>query len=388
MSRIYGDKDAIAAAKRAKPGDKKVYINFDAINELPEEFEVVVSKIEFDPKNLDADFSDVGNGHYMPQPQLMYRIAEAKGIRGCQDSITEPVIEEVDINPLLMKGLGEQPIMRKMCVGRKVSKQSKVVEEDGTERSSSLCTCIYNVWERCKELWSREEMDTNGYDDKIVKTGEYEYFGKKKYGPHYKKGQYVFEIKYNLPLKRQLHFDSEMKFAHAKAETKAHEKTIRELAGLMTGYKKNDLSEGKLYFAKVRRSREILKAESAARLSALSKGKQIEQKPQVSLFGPGEIEEQITQVNPVDFPVVEEKKESILKDKPKWEQFIEVINHYSEENIIPTDIKKSVEKAFDWVFSGKEKAEEHTEYWEKAINILRALENDIPKLGKIEHNLY
>jgi hypothetical protein len=140
MSRIFGEKETIEAAQKAGPGDKTVYINWDAIRELPDEYEVVISKVEYNPKNLEIDFSSVGNGFYMPQPQLMYRIAEAKGIRGGEKSISEPIVEDTDINPMMCKGIETPPQFRKMIVGRRVRKYSLVLEEDGTERRSSVCT--------------------------------------------------------------------------------------------------------------------------------------------------------------------------------------------------------------------------------------------------------
>ena len=49
-------------------------------------------------------------------PQLMYRIAEAKGIHGGEKSISEPVIEDIDINPLLMAPLTQAPTIQRRTV--------------------------------------------------------------------------------------------------------------------------------------------------------------------------------------------------------------------------------------------------------------------------------
>ena len=91
-------------------------------------------------------------------------------------------------------------------------------------------------------------------------------------------------------IQRRSHFDSEMKFAHAKAESKAYLKTIRELAGMPTGFQSADLTSGKMLFARIRRSKAVLKMETAARISAMSRG--IESQPaKAMLFGPAETEE-------------------------------------------------------------------------------------------------
>jgi len=230
----------------AKPGDRAVYVNMDAIRELPEQFEAVITKVLYDKNKLENDFSNVGSRDtpsWMPDPQLMYKIAEAKGISGISGS-SESIVEEVDINPMLRKAMDASPTTRKMVVGKRVTKQSFVIQDDGTERHSSLCTTEYNVWERCMELWSKEEAFTDGY----TKEGK-------------------FPTKYDTMYKRRAHFDAEMKFAQPKAETKANLKTIRELAGMMTGFAPDDLKTGFLIFSRVRRSSDSLKVEAAAMMS-------------------------------------------------------------------------------------------------------------------------
>ena len=125
-----------------QPGDKSVYINFDAIKDLPEEFEVVVTEVLFDPKNLAESFSNVGSNNnpaWQPKVELMYKIAEACGISGGDESETQPMVEEVDINPMLMKPMDAPPTYRRMTVGRSVSKRSSRLMEDGS-LLWSVCT--------------------------------------------------------------------------------------------------------------------------------------------------------------------------------------------------------------------------------------------------------
>ena len=52
-----------------KPGDPSVYINFDAIADLPDEYEAVITEVLFDPKKLEEFFANVGskaNPSWMP----------------------------------------------------------------------------------------------------------------------------------------------------------------------------------------------------------------------------------------------------------------------------------------------------------------------------------
>jgi len=342
--RIIGNEQTIKAAQAAAPGDRSVYVNWDLISELPDQFEAVVTAIDI---NISKDFTDVGNGTYMPTTQLMYRIAEACGIDGGEKSIVEPIIEEVDINPLLMKGLEDAPTMRKMTVGRRVSKYSTRLQEDGTVLRSSVCTVEYNVFERCLEAWTKEEMYTEGY----TKSGK-------------------FPAKYNSALKRKFHFQSELKFAQAKAETKAHVKTIRELAGLVTGYKAADLAGGRLIFSRVRRSKEILQAEAAARLSAMSQGieKVLDSSPLL-------IEE--PKPEPVKITPVPEPAPVLNREKA-----IEKIKFYSENNLVNPDLSPRAEKLLDWLFSTKEPMA-HPTHWQAAVNLLEEIEKDIPEEGRL-----
>ena len=81
---------------------------------------------------------------------------------------------------------------------------------------------------------------------------------------------------------------TEMKFAHAKAESKAYLKTIRELAGMPTGFQSADLTSGKMLFARHnRKDKAVLKMETAARISAMSRG--IESQPAKAMPFPGSL---------------------------------------------------------------------------------------------------
>ena len=372
MSKIIAEKGVLEYCQKAKPGNKTVYVNMDAINELPDQFEVVLTEINFD---LKQDFSDVGSGNFMPTSALMYRVAEATGISGGSNSITEPVVEEVDINPMLMKGMEAEPTFRKINVGRKVSKFSTLLQEDGTLRRSSPCTSIFNVWERCLELWSAEEANTKGYDSSIVK--------------HYQDGNAYYEytwnketkkksLKYDTTFKRRAHFNAEMKFAHAKAETKAHSKTIRELAGLMTGYTAPDLKEGKFIFSKVRKSQESLKLEQAANLSRISAGNTPSPAAAI-LFTPDEEE-----MEEVAEAMIHEEDAFETEDiiPTKEEKLLGIFQTYEKLEELSTDDKAVIGKCIKWLKSKPDqKKDNYNTLWDTIIVRLKSIEPHVD----IEH---
>lgn len=265
MSKIIGDEKTIQKSKAAKPGAKYSFINWEAVDELPEQFEAVVTGVKFD---LNKDFIKMPGNKYYPDNNLSYRIAEACGISGCEDSINEPLFADININPMFCKSLLDAPNIRNIQIGAKVTKRSKKQTEDGTFIYSSACTQEYNVWNRCMELWANEEQITKGYTEKNPM-----------------KGNYPYKVKYSTPYDRQSHFYSELKFATAKAETKAYCKSIRELASMPTGFEVADLAQGELIFNKVRRSSQSLKLEQAARLAALSSGIKPPEEESQMLFG-------------------------------------------------------------------------------------------------------
>jgi type III secretion system FlhB-like substrate exporter len=361
MSTIKGNNATIKAAQDAKPGDKTVLINWDAIRELPDQYEVIISEVKFDTSNLKASFSDVGNGNFMPSPDMHYKIAEAKGISGGDNSNIEPIYEEVNISEM---NRIEKPSFQKMLVGYRCQKFSTVMEEDGTLRRSSPCTIDYNVWNRCAELWAKEEETTEGYKGNLDKY-------------RITRGSKSWDLypKYNSKWKRKSHFQSELKFAMQKAETKAHEKTIRELAGLQTGYTAEELQSGRLIFAKVRRSKEALQLEAAAHLGRISQGLP-EPKSGQMLFGNGTIETAEEEKPPV-FEVVKTNRELI----------IEALETYKKGDSIPENLIETADNILGWL-NKKEDAESDQVYWPKAINALELIEKDIPAEFRVDHKLY
>jgi hypothetical protein len=371
MSKIISDPDILDRVKKAKAGDVSVYINYEAIKELPEEFDVQISKVKFDIK---TDFSKVTKQEpitYMPTPALMYKVAEAKGISGNDNKIVSPLYENVNINEMFRK---EEFKMMNTLVGYTCTKQSSVLNEDGTVRVSSPCTIDYNAWNRCLELWTKEESYSDGYK---------------------KQGKYDF--KYDTQFKRKAHFYYELKFAMQKAETKAFEKTIREMAGLMTGYTADDLKEGAWYFARVRRSSKIMKLETAARLTALENGNG-ENKPATRLlFGPEPTEPAKTeqQQEPEERKIGKDISDvEIIPEEPEKtdpEKMSAVLKKYLSDEEIRKNIQgiDKVNLLIEWL-DGKPNINEGTDssLWKKAIRKLQEIEGGMHEFMREEHGLY
>jgi hypothetical protein len=373
---IQGKKEIIERVKKAKPGDPAVYVNMDAIEQLPDEYESTIVEVDFD---INRDFANINEGTkkepvYYPLVPFMNRIAEKRGIVGYGDSIVEALYEEVNIS--LMEMMDEPKIM-KMKVGYIVKKRAAVMMEDGIFKPTEWRAGMYNAWEEANNLWSKEEMYTEGYTKPP------------KYPPN----------KYDTKWKRRYHFRQEMDKALGIAESTSWSICIREITGMLTGYKPEYLTEGKFYFAKIRRSKLAIKAETAARLTALSSGKQIESQPQEMLFGPDAQagqepvpHEQAMQQSPIEFPTIEPEpvKQEPPPPAPKWEQYIAVVDGYRKENIIPEDAKSALIGAYNWIKKMQDEAETDTggKWWNQAVQILKTLENVIPEVGRAEHTIY
>lgn len=367
---IFGEPEVIKRAEDAGPGDKIVYVNMDAIRQVPDGFEIVFSEVKFNPNDLEANFSPVGGGMLMPKTDLMYAIGEARGISGVGSAKVEPVYEIINRSDIEMKEAAE---MVKIKVGYQCAKISEVTEEDGRQRKSSQCTILYNAFDRCMELWTKEEMYTSGYS---------------------KKGKY--DNKYQTKWQRRAHFAAELKFSQQKAETKAYCKTIRELAGLQTGYTKADLKEGRFIFAKVQRSRDVLKAETVARLTAMSAG--IEPTIQEQLFG--KTPEQIEALPEIDIThlgkgeVIEPAPDlGLVPDEapkaPSQSGVLSgILKNYRDGKMITGEVAGSVDKLIEWLDNPAEVHENNSEKWPKAIAILKYLEKVIPPASKIKHKLF
>lgn len=350
MSNVIGNKKMIDWARKLPVGNRQCYINWEAISELPPQYEAVVTSIRFDVamlgQSLDQNFTEVSH-KYMPTTSMYYKIAEACGISGDVSKV-EPLYEEIDINPMLCKDITEVPTIRKIKTGVSVTKQSKRLAEDGQYLLSSPCTNTYNAWDRCTNVWLKEEMYTDGYTKPA------------KYPP-----------KYKSPYARKLHFSDELKLADQKSESKAYCKTIRELAGLPTAFERNDLINGVLVFYKIRRSAKALQLEQAARLSAINSN--IPDNTPL-LFDDDE-------QPPIEMPLDEQPPE--VEEKTLLDTFKDYADIIDDNKIIP--------KVIEWLESvkGHEQEPGNIAAYKKAVKNLDDIEKGLQDPGqKIPHPVF
>jgi len=385
MSKIYGDKNTIKKARDAKPGDTMSYVNWEAIDELPDEFESRIEKVEF---TIDNDFDLTGDDMYYPHPDLMNRIAEKRGISGTLNSVIESIIEEVNINPLLCKPLEDPPVIQKKIVGMRVTKVGYTLEIDGTLKPSLPCTVDFNVWNRCCNEWAKEEEKTNGYDKSIQKTMpngniyyELEYYDKNKK----ETAPYKFFPKYNTKYKRNAYFEKLKLFDQRNADTKSKNVVVRTIVGMPTGFAKKDLKEGYFIVYRICRSREILKLETAANLTRISQGG--EPSPAGNLlFGPVDEPEGI---EPAKDPEPEPDPfdmEDVTPSAPTPEE--ELLGIFLTYQAILKD-DNSMEPARSWLEKKPDNtAANYQRGWDKAIGILKDIEKKLDLSQLVEHKFY
>ena len=360
---IIGNEKVIADSKSARPGDPSNMVNWDALNALPDLYDGQVVQVKFNPPVDDknsGDFSPVGGGMYMPSTDLMNRIADARGISGLDMTSVQPIYNDVDWNRMILD-FKNLPKLVKMLVGYTVVKQGQVLVEDGTMRISSPCTVSYNAWERVNELWSKEEMYSNGYATQS------------KYPP-----------KYDNRFKRQAAFDAELKFAERKADSKARNVVIRELCGLQTGYTTADLSKGYFTFYKIVRSSWAIKSEHGARLQALARGVG-DHSASTALFGPAKEEPVKIEQTPVSddtadlaAQAAEPTERIITRDFA-----IRALEQYLAVSLVPDESKPGVQGLIGWLKATPD-AEKQDVYWTKTIGWLKTIEDKIPPQMRAE----
>lgn len=292
-------------------------------------------------------------------------MSEARGISGMDMAVVEPLYEDIDWN-IMARNEKDTPKLVRYLVGYRCTKQGKVLAEDGTERISDPCTVNYNAWERVCELFSKEEMYTEGYT---------------------KPGKYGF--KYDTMFKRRNAFASEMKFAERKADSKARNVVIRTLCGMPTGYDIESLKLGYFVIGKIIRSAWAVKSEHAARLQALSQGVG-DQSASNLLYGPATTEpippadNEPTQTNsdqPLQYTVVDQDLASQALDagQPMTQAvMIKALTQYKTSNLIPSGMADSIDKLLVWL-NGTQGAESNASYWAMALSRLAAVEEKIPK---------
>ena len=388
MSKILGDLKVIEAAKALPAGSPANLVCWDAINNLPDMFSGYITQVKY-TKN---DFDEVGGGNYMPSPDLVNKICEARGIFGCDGGSVEPFYIEVDWNRLACK-FNEPPHMVKMHVGYVAKKKGQVMMEDGVMRTSDECVVLYNAWERlCADRWGPEEAATDFYAPEKMKAYPngnkyYEYTWYDKSTKTQKTGKR--DVKYDTRGKRQLSLDEEMKFAQRKADTKARNVVIRVITGMNTGYTDAELKDGVFYFHRIQRSEFSIKAEQAAYLQRLTN-------PHVSLPS-SEIYDEPRNVTP-ESNAAQPQASADQAPEPSEPQdgadgepepisranmLHDVLKTYRERGLVPEANAKSVDSLIDWL--EKEPNPESSSYWEKAIKVLGIIEAIIAEDKRIAH---
>lgn len=391
MSKIYGDADTIKEAKEAKPGDTKSYVNWEAIDELPDEFESRIEKVEFD---IDNDFDLTGDDMYYPHPDLMNRIASKRGISGTLKSTVETIIEEININPLLCKQLEDLPNIQKKIVGMRVTKVGFTLEIDGTLKPSLPCTVDFNVWNRCCNEWAKEEEKTNGYDKSIQKTMpngnvyyELEYYDKSKK----KTVPYKFFPKYDTKYKRNSYFEKLKLFDQRNADTKSKNVVIRTIVGMPTGFSRKSLKEGYFIVHRICRSREILKLERAAHITRIAQGDTPSPSGKL-LFAPDneadqemeEVAEEIINGEEAD-PF---EPEDVTPTEPTDEEkLLGIFQSYEHLEELTPENKTKIGKCIKWLNSNPaQDNENYPKLWKKILGSLDTIELNVDFDNKVEHD--
>lgn len=367
---INCNKDVLKRIKSAKPGDPSVLVSLEALESLPEIYSATIVSIPFsvpDGKNSNEDWSVVATYPqvmYMPTVNLLSRIADARGVSGLDNGTQKQIIQLVDWNRITMN-YSAPPQLVNYPVGYEVVKQGSVLQEDGTERISDPAIIIYNVFERCNELWTKEESATDNYKNVTVSSN-----GTKLYTAYNKQQA----CKYDSQAKRLAHLASEMKFAEAKASIKARNLVIRTLCGLQTGYNIDQLKNGCFYIGKILRSNFAIKSEHAARLAGLSKGNAIADNTSNELYGyTGYTETIPDEITPAEtlIETVSEEPEKIDR-----ETIMRKIGKYLEFNLVKDDKKESANNMLVWLTETPD-AENNTKFWERALNVLAEIEKEI-----------
>lgn len=369
---INCNKDVLKRIKSAKPGDPSVLVSLEALEALPEIYSATIVSIPFsipDGKNSNEDWSVVATYPqvmYMPTVNLLSRIADARGVSGLDNGTQKQIIQLVDWNRITMNYTAA-PQLVNYPVGYEVVKQGSVMQEDGTERISDPAIIIYNVFERCNELWTKEESATDNYKNVTVSSN-----GTKLYTAYNKQQP----CKYDSQAKRLAHLASEMKFAEAKASIKARNLVIRTLCGLQTGYSIEQLKNGCFYIGKILRSNFAIKSEHAARLAGLSKGAVMQDNVSDELYGyTGYTEVPANEVSPAETLIETASEEVNILDR---ETVIRKISKYLEFNLVAEDKKESAVNMLAWL-ENTPNAEENTRFWDRALSVLTEIESSIDK---------
>ena len=392
MGKIIGSPEIIEKAKQLTPLSGKQLINWELIESLPDSFSAQIVPLEFD---IEKDFVNVGTSKdpiYYPHIDFMYRIGDCAGIKASDKINVEPIYEEVNVSTMEME---HTPVIMKKKVGYMVTKQAIVMNQDGTSRPISPRTSAENAWDYCEKLWTSEEEATEGYTktekDKYGNIGYYyTWNGEKKFK----------KLLYNTKWKRRKSFLDRLEKTASLADSKAWGKCIREAVGLTTGFSPDKLSDGVLYFAKIRRSEEAMKMENAAYLDAIRNGTNSNRASEL-LFGSTEIDvtnsesAPFAEPAPEPVPVPEQKSQvdqvSETFGEPKTSKMYRILKHYIETKETAQAIEDwdKATKLLSWLETGPDLDKGSNQKWfDDAIEVLKKIEAALPEFFRETHDLY
>ncbi len=353
--KIVGTAEDKERIKNATPQDTLVLVSLDPLENLPEQYTAKITSVTFDYLNLEKHFTNTGSKNqpsWYPHVELMLDIAKAKGVEKGDTYNSESIIEEVDVNPLLMKGFESEPTYRKIHVGARVEKNVSALMEDGSSFSSPVCVSEYNAWLRCKKAWSKEEEETQGYTVPLDSYGKY----KNPWGK-------MVPCKYNNRFKRQSHFDQELQTAQSKADTNSFTKAVRWVAGLKTGYPTNELGSGKFLFVKIIKSVSAINKEQNATLENIRTGGNPSAPAQKALFGTPEPAPELTpEPEPPAEPQGENKTQEAIK--------------FLEKNMDYLTNKKEADSALTWL-KKTPSAHEDTGTWPRIETLMSNIKQEL-----------
>lgn len=297
---------------RSKDGKSLVYARREEIEDIPQQYEPLITVCEFDQ----SDFINMGKDNFYPPKPIVNQISDATGVsfiskncgtrvKGDWSKVT--IVQHKDGS---FEALGDYGI-----IGYAQGYRTKA---DGTPRKSNVCEYEFNVTDRCNTDYFWGNYPPKNMQDARKK---------------------LYEVK---------------KFATRRASTGAELAVIRELAGVPTGFKSKDLGKPMVFSQVIESNR--YKLGIAAELMKTPDGRnslaQAMFGTSQTLFGPGQAQDpaDMKDVSP-DTPDEPEKHEPAEDDifpaaaeeteSEKPEDQIRELKTSLEEYLLDPDLKLS-----------------------------------------------
>jgi hypothetical protein len=155
----------------------------------------------------------------------------------------------------------------------------------------------------------------------------------------------------------------------------------------MTGYTADDLKDGRLVFAKVRRSADSLRLETAARLDAIRHGI-VAPPPVRELFGP---QDEVARRADLEFADVKDEKIDIPEpEKSAVDEMMAVLNVYHEDKVIPAEDIERVKNMLSYLGANPDAdiSPAKKPFWKKCAQNLAEIEGKIPAVAHKSHRIF